>query len=362
MKKNKGVTLVALVVTIIILILLAGVSINLTLGENGLINKAKQAKEMQKLAEIKEKIGIELITAQVEATERNEILEQEQIKDIVSNYGELQEDNDTIHLKDIDKEISLSEIYKGTITTVGSYSENKAKMELMEKQIENLEKNLELLTSSDDQKAEEILKLNKKINELENEKIEIEQNYKKEISDAKEVIATAITNQGVNTSNTDEFINMAKNIGSLATKKYEEGIDYADGRINTDSNNYKSGYNAGISASSINAKYLGSTHICPNNAYSGYTKQGTISTTAAKNGILLICAYADGNGTCANNTYSITGATIKATIRTGLPSWGNCEAIVLVLSDITASTHTITCANPKNASSSTNYKCYLYSI
>lgn len=49
-KQNKGITLVSLVVTIIILIILAGVSINAILGENGIITIAKQAKEnMQKV-------------------------------------------------------------------------------------------------------------------------------------------------------------------------------------------------------------------------------------------------------------------------------------------------------------------------
>ena len=44
MKKNKGITLVALVVTIVVLLILAGVSINLVLGNNGIIAKAKDAK------------------------------------------------------------------------------------------------------------------------------------------------------------------------------------------------------------------------------------------------------------------------------------------------------------------------------
>ena len=42
MKKNKGITLVALVVTIVVLLILAGVSINLVLGNNGIIAKAKE--------------------------------------------------------------------------------------------------------------------------------------------------------------------------------------------------------------------------------------------------------------------------------------------------------------------------------
>ena len=44
-KKQSGITLVALVVTIVVLLILAGVSINLVLGENGLITQAKEAKE-----------------------------------------------------------------------------------------------------------------------------------------------------------------------------------------------------------------------------------------------------------------------------------------------------------------------------
>lgn len=49
--KNNGITLVALVVTIVVLLILAGVSINLVIGNNGIINKAKEAKEKTKQAQ-----------------------------------------------------------------------------------------------------------------------------------------------------------------------------------------------------------------------------------------------------------------------------------------------------------------------
>ncbi len=45
LKGQKGITLVALVITIIVLIILAGISISLVLGENGLFNKARQGAE-----------------------------------------------------------------------------------------------------------------------------------------------------------------------------------------------------------------------------------------------------------------------------------------------------------------------------
>ena len=44
---EKGITLIALVVTIVVLLILAGISINLVLGENGIIKKAKEAKTAQ---------------------------------------------------------------------------------------------------------------------------------------------------------------------------------------------------------------------------------------------------------------------------------------------------------------------------
>ena len=45
LKGQKGITLVALVVTIIVLIILAGISISLLLGDNGIIQKAQKAGE-----------------------------------------------------------------------------------------------------------------------------------------------------------------------------------------------------------------------------------------------------------------------------------------------------------------------------
>ena len=57
MKNNKGITLVALVVTIVVLLILAGVSINAVLGDNGIIKKANQAASVTKEAEVKEAIN-----------------------------------------------------------------------------------------------------------------------------------------------------------------------------------------------------------------------------------------------------------------------------------------------------------------
>ena len=45
LKQQKGITLVALVITIVVLIILAGVAISLTLSDNGIFNKATTARD-----------------------------------------------------------------------------------------------------------------------------------------------------------------------------------------------------------------------------------------------------------------------------------------------------------------------------
>ena len=65
MKSSKGITLVALVVTIIILIILAGISINMLVGTDGLITKAKQAKENIELAQTEEQTRLNELYSQL---------------------------------------------------------------------------------------------------------------------------------------------------------------------------------------------------------------------------------------------------------------------------------------------------------
>ena len=68
MKNNKGITLVALVVTIVVLLILAGVSINLVLGNNGIIAKAQEAKTKQAEASQNDLKGMNSLIEQMEST------------------------------------------------------------------------------------------------------------------------------------------------------------------------------------------------------------------------------------------------------------------------------------------------------
>ena len=66
MTKNiKGITLIALIITIIVLLILAGVSISLVVGENGILNKAQSASERTKLASEKEAIDLAISDFQI---------------------------------------------------------------------------------------------------------------------------------------------------------------------------------------------------------------------------------------------------------------------------------------------------------
>ena len=58
MKRERGITLIALVVTIVVLLILAGVSINALFGNNGIISRAKDTKKVTNLSSLKEEIGI----------------------------------------------------------------------------------------------------------------------------------------------------------------------------------------------------------------------------------------------------------------------------------------------------------------
>ena len=67
MKNNKGITLVALVVTIVVLLILAGVSINLVLGNNGIIAKAKDAETKSAEARENDLKGMNSLIDQMES-------------------------------------------------------------------------------------------------------------------------------------------------------------------------------------------------------------------------------------------------------------------------------------------------------
>ena len=71
---NKGITLIALVVTIVVLLILAGITITAVLSEGGIFSTAKRAQSMQDEAAIKEKVQVMLADAQLEKLVNNKTL------------------------------------------------------------------------------------------------------------------------------------------------------------------------------------------------------------------------------------------------------------------------------------------------
>ena len=60
-RQEKGITLIALVITIIVLLILAGISIAMLTGENGILTKADNAKEGTKRAEVIENAKLDIL-------------------------------------------------------------------------------------------------------------------------------------------------------------------------------------------------------------------------------------------------------------------------------------------------------------
>lgn len=71
-KNKNGITLIALVITIIIMLLLAAIAIQLTLGENGLISKANQAKIEQEKSELYDDAKLEYLNLKTKAIENSQ--------------------------------------------------------------------------------------------------------------------------------------------------------------------------------------------------------------------------------------------------------------------------------------------------
>ncbi len=71
-KNNKGITLIALVVTIVVLIILAGVSISMLTGENGIVTQAQNAKEETEIGKEKEMVTLAVSSLKAQGYETGE--------------------------------------------------------------------------------------------------------------------------------------------------------------------------------------------------------------------------------------------------------------------------------------------------
>ena len=125
-KNKNGITLIALVITIIVLLILAAVSIATLTGENGILTRANDAKEQTEIAEVKERAQLDIANWIAERLKNGEdtTLDDATIKNIIETanasntdkyYKELQSDK---IITPSGYEILYSELY--TQTEVGN--------------------------------------------------------------------------------------------------------------------------------------------------------------------------------------------------------------------------------------------------
>lgn len=110
MRKKSGITLVGLVITIIILIILAGISINTLVGDNGMITKAKEAKENTILAQEEELKNLNQLYSYLNYVEEPIIVQQEKDFKILRFYTENGNAQRHILIDNIDKSFESCEL------------------------------------------------------------------------------------------------------------------------------------------------------------------------------------------------------------------------------------------------------------
>ena len=97
LQSAKGITLIALVITIVVLLILAGVSIATLTGENGILTQAEEAKSKTKEAEAFERVGVEIAgsygtTGKIDLGLLNDNL-RKNVKGLTYNGAEISEDD-----------------------------------------------------------------------------------------------------------------------------------------------------------------------------------------------------------------------------------------------------------------------------
>ena len=128
-KQQKGITLIALVVTIIILLILAGVSIAMLTGNNGVLTQGQRAKEETRIAGVEEVVKLYKQGKYIDSTtgsvteNANEMLESLKGQKLVSE-DEIDRENEIITIKRKDGSIA-KEIQYGMVTiTISKTPEN----------------------------------------------------------------------------------------------------------------------------------------------------------------------------------------------------------------------------------------------
>lgn len=126
--KNKGVTLVALIDTIVVLLILAGVSINLIVGKNGIVTRAVDVKIITRASAAEERVNLwkkeNYIAreAEQETVSKEKLLSYLKEQNLVTE-NEIDRDREVIVIKKDDGTIVKEINYSGVIINISKYPE-----------------------------------------------------------------------------------------------------------------------------------------------------------------------------------------------------------------------------------------------
>lgn len=287
--KEEGVTILSLVITIIVLLILSGITIKLALDDNGVIGQAKNAGQQYQNSSLQEQLTLNQITQVIADT---------------SNGG------------------SGGSIGGNSTTGGGSSSESSDEVEKLKKQIAELQQQvteLEAMRATGDATVNQVIQ-------------------GATFSNASETGLTGtMKNNGAWTASTTGSENVKIPAGYhngegyvSGAGAYNKGVSDADGRVNTDSASYKDGYNNGKSEGSITS-------------IQGVGSANQNITTIP--GELYIC-FGLGNNVNGNIAWSISGAT--SLWGTGGNSGGQQARVNLVRA--TSTSMYVTCGNHVSSS------------
>lgn len=122
MKEKNGITLMVLIITIIILLILARISISTLLGDNSIIQRATEAKNNSEMVSIIENLKSDIIGKQIENTGS---ISEDEFYLVLEKYGNVSNDKTILFTKDGNYEILISDIYnnyiKADVEKIGFY-------------------------------------------------------------------------------------------------------------------------------------------------------------------------------------------------------------------------------------------------
>lgn len=89
MKKTKenAITLIALIITVIVMLILAGVTVNITIGENGIFKKTQETAIISKKESIKEELELIITDMELDEVKKGSILNKEKMAEKLETIG-----------------------------------------------------------------------------------------------------------------------------------------------------------------------------------------------------------------------------------------------------------------------------------